>query len=123
MKTFGWISLAKRVIQAASRWREVQENVNQRLRITIIDLEAEKKTDSLFVRYPHLDEASEIEALQMDVHSADFQRGEFLFNEVGQCDVDSVYVCMDNDSLAPVVKRCSPHDVPQSLDVERVLSQ
>jgi voltage-gated potassium channel Kch len=37
--------------------------------------------------------------LQMDVRSADFQSAEFLYDEGGNCDVDSVYVCMDNDSL------------------------
>jgi hypothetical protein len=87
------------VIQAASQFREHYKNENQRLKITIIDLDAEKKTETLCVKYPHLDQVSELESLQMDVHSADFQRGEFLYNAAGRCDVDRVYVCMDNDSL------------------------
>jgi len=87
------------VIQAASQWREQRVNADQRLRFTIIDLDAEQKKKTLCVRYPNLEEVSELKPLQMDVHSADFQSAEFLYDEGGKCDVDNVYVCMDNDSL------------------------
>jgi hypothetical protein len=87
------------VIQAASQWREQRLNADQRLRFKIIDLDAKQKVETLCVRYPNLEEVCELEPLQMDVRSADFQSAEFLYNESGNCDVDSVYVCMDNDSL------------------------
>jgi hypothetical protein len=87
------------VIQAASQWREQRVNTDQRLRFSIIDLDAEQKVETLCVRYPNLEEVCALEPLQMDVRSADFQSAEFLYDEGGNCDVDSVYVCMDNDSL------------------------
>ena len=87
------------IIQAASQWREQRVNADHRLKFKIIDLDAEQKVETLYVRYPNLEEVCEIEPLQMDVRSADFQSAEFLYDEGGHCDVDSVYVCMDNDSL------------------------
>jgi hypothetical protein len=87
------------IIQAASQWREQRVNADHRLKFKIIDLDAEQKVETLCVRYPNLEEVCEIEPLQMDVRSADFQSAEFLYDEGGHCDVDSVYVCMDNDSL------------------------
>jgi len=88
------------VIQAASQWRGERVNADQRLRFKIIDLDAKQKIETLCVRYPNLEEVCELESLQMDVRSADFQSAEFLYDEGGYCDVDSVYVCMDNDSLS-----------------------
>jgi len=87
------------VVQAASQWREQRTHAEQRLRFTIIDLDAEQKKETLCVRHPHLEEISELEPLQIDVRSADFQRAEFLYDGGKNCDVACVYVCMDNDAL------------------------
>jgi hypothetical protein len=87
------------VVQAASQWQEQRVNADQRLRFTIVDLDASQKKETLCVRYPNLEEISEFVPLQMDVRSAEFQVGGFLFDEGGNCDVDSIYICMDNDSL------------------------
>ncbi len=105
------------VIQAASQWREQRVNADQRLRFTIIDLDAKQKKETLYVRYPNLEEVSELEPLQMDVRSADFQRGGFLYDEGGNCDVDIVYVCMDNDSLGlhtglTLYQKIRDHNIP-----------
>jgi len=105
------------VIQAASQWREQRVNADQRLRFTIIDLDAKQKKETLYVRYPNLEEVSELEPLQMDVRSADFQRGGFLYDESGNCDVDIVYVCMDNDSLGlhtglTLYQKIRDHNIP-----------
>ncbi len=87
------------VIQAASQWREQQPNTAHNPKFTIIDLDADAKIESLCVRYPHLGDVIQLESLQMDVHSADFQRADFLYDSQGNCVVDSIYICMDNDSL------------------------
>ena len=105
------------VIQAASQWQEQRVNEDQRLRFMIIDLDAKQKKETLCVRYPHLEEVCELEPLQMDVRSADFQRGGFLYDEGGNCDVDSVYVCMDNDSLGlytglTLYQKIRDHNIP-----------
>ncbi len=105
------------IVQAAFQWRKQWVNADQRLRFTLIDLDAKQKKETLCVRYPHLEEVSELEPLQMDVRSAEFQRAEFLYDRVGNCDVDSVYVCMDNDALGlhtglTLYQKIRDHQIP-----------
>jgi hypothetical protein len=87
------------VIQAITQWQDRRVNPDQHLRFSIIDLHAEQRVDELCVRYPHLEKVSQLKPLQMDVRSAQFQRAEFLYDEEGKCDIDSIFVCMDDDSL------------------------
>jgi hypothetical protein len=70
-----------------------------RPRITVIDLEAQRKVESLRLRYPQLEKACELDACQMDIRWPEFQRASFLFNAEGGCDVTAVCVCLDDDSL------------------------
>ena len=105
------------VVQAALRWREQRNQAEQRLRITIIDLEAEQKIETFCVRFPYLEDVSELDPLQMDVLSAEFQRGGFLYDKGGKCEVACVYVCMDNDSLGlhtglTLYQRIRDHNIP-----------
>ncbi len=87
------------IIQAASQWQENRMSSDQHLKFTIIDLDAERKVQELSVMYPHLEEVVHLKALPMNVHSADFQAAEFLFDPDKHCIVDSIYICMDNDAL------------------------
>jgi len=105
------------VVQAALQWREQRIHPGQRLRITIIDLDAVHMVDNLCVRYPHLEEVCEFEPLQMDVLSAHFQRADFLYNDKKVCDIDSIYICMDNDSLGlhtglTLYQKIRDHNIP-----------
>ena len=105
------------VVQAASQWREQRTHAEQRLRFTVIDLYAEQKIETLCVRHPHLEEISELEPLQIDVRSADFQRAEFLYDGGKNCDVACVYVCMDNDALGlhtglTLYQKIRDHQIP-----------
>jgi len=105
------------VVQAASQWREQRANADQRLRFTLVDLDAKQKKETLCVRYPNLEDVSELEPLNIDVRSAEFQSGGFLFDDSGNCDVDSVYVCMDNDSLGlhtglTLFQKIRDHNIP-----------
>jgi len=85
------------LVQASMQWQEHRQN-EERLKFLLVDLNAEEKTSGLYVRYPNLEEISELEPLQLNVHSADFHRAEYLFN--GQnCNFDAIYVCIDDDSL------------------------
>ncbi len=87
------------VVQAARDWRDMHGSAGQRLRITVIDREADWKAESLSVRYPQLAKVCELLPCQMDVRSPEFQRAEFLYDAQGRCDVDMVYICLDDDSL------------------------
>ena len=87
------------VLQAARSWRTKRAPTNDRLRVTIIDREADHKVGSLCLRYPQLEKVCELVSLQMDVCWPQFQSPQFLFDSRGRCDVTTVYVCLDNDSL------------------------
>jgi hypothetical protein len=53
----------------------------------------------------------------MDVQSPDFERGQLLCDEGGNCIVDIAYVCLDNDALAlhaalTLLRHLRPHATP-----------
>jgi hypothetical protein len=87
------------VVHAAQSWWAEPATGGERLRLTIVDREAEQKAESLCLRYPQLSQACELIARSMDVHSPEFQRAEFLHGAGGQCDATIAYVCLDDDSL------------------------
>jgi hypothetical protein len=69
-------------------------------RITLVDRSAEGKRESLLVRTPGLDRYCELVASQLDITSPEFEEAKFLFDSDGRCTATSVYVCLDDDSLA-----------------------
>jgi hypothetical protein len=88
------------VVNAARNWRERQDTTGKRFRITLIDREAEKKKESLCLRYPSLERVCELIPIQVDIQGPEFQRAEFLFDRRGRCDVTMIYVCLDDESRA-----------------------
>jgi hypothetical protein len=88
------------VVNAARNWQERGNSSGERLRITLIDKEAERKKESLCFRYPHLERVCQLVAGQMDVKDPEFERAKFLFDCRGYCDVSVIYVCLDDDSAA-----------------------
>lgn len=87
------------VVRAARNWWRDYAKDCGRLRITIIDRDAEWKTESLHIQYQQMETACEWTPLRMDIHSPEFQLGKFLFDARGNCEITMVYVCLDNDSL------------------------
>ncbi|MEK6324289.1 MAG: NAD-binding protein [Acidobacteriota bacterium] len=71
----------------------------KKLRLTVIDREAEKKAAVFRLRYPGFDQSCEARFLQMDVEDADFLAGKFLQDDAGQCLISAVYVCLGSDAL------------------------
>lgn len=105
------------VVHAARDWYFTRKNESSRLRIACIDRDAAAKVKSLSLRNPPLEGACDLQALQMDVASPEFEEGAFLFNPKGRCDVSAVYVCFDDDarSLATALKihrRLGAHKPP-----------
>jgi len=66
-----------------------------KLHATLIDRNAHRIAESLLVRYPGLKKNCELTPLEMDVHSGEFQAGEFLAGPGGG---SRVFVCLDEDS-------------------------
>jgi voltage-gated potassium channel Kch len=87
------------VVHAARGWHARRGAARERLRVTIVDREANRKVESLGLRYPQLGKVCELAACSMDVRWPEFQRAEFLFGRRGRCDVTTVYICLDDDAL------------------------
>ncbi|MDH7487216.1 MAG: NAD-binding protein [Anaerolineae bacterium] len=86
------------VVRAARHWRERQGTADTRLRITIVDREAERKVQTLGLRYPQLAQVCELIPRQMDIRWPEYQRAEFLFDPQGCSDVTAIYICLGDDS-------------------------
>jgi voltage-gated potassium channel Kch len=87
------------VVHAARSWHTKSSARSRRLRMTIVDREAERKVESLCLRYPQLARACEFIALSMDIKWPEFQEAKFLFDRRGRCVVTIAYVCLDDDAL------------------------
>ncbi len=85
------------LVQAAGNWWMKHAGNAKRLRITVIDKEAENKIGLLRLQYPQLDSACELELWPFEKGEPEFEKGDFLFNSHGCCDVGVIYVSFDND--------------------------
>ena len=88
------------VAHAAKKWMTLAGKTDEKLKITIIDKMAEHKKDLLNLRYPNLEKVCRLIPLEMDIKSKDFEDGHFLFTDNGKCQIDIIYVCIDNNSIA-----------------------
>lgn len=86
------------VVGAARQWLTFQSGSGLRPRITILDREAERKKESLLLRYPQLAEICELVSFTTDVTWPEFGEGKFLRGSDGRPDVTSLYVCLDDDA-------------------------
>ncbi len=85
------------VTQAARQWWG--RGTGQPLRITIVDRAAHSKLDALHARYPQLADTCLFFPVEVDLHSSDFYRAAFLYDEQGALAVDTAYFCIDDDAL------------------------
>jgi len=70
-----------------------------RLRITIVDLEADRRCRALSLRYPQLADVCDLVPQAIDVHGPEFYEGAFLTGGEYPPAVSAVFVCFDDDSL------------------------
>jgi hypothetical protein len=85
--------------EAARRWWYAHGQ-RSRLRVTVVDQQARDRVDVLSLRYPRLPEACNVRAIEVDVRSPEFRRDAFLSWSGDGKDVTSVFVCLDDESLA-----------------------
>jgi len=86
-------------IRAAKNWKNSLLIISEKLRVTVIDKIAGQKVESLYLQYPQLRKYCDIVTLSISVESPEFQRAEFLYDSRKICDVTSIFVCLDDDSL------------------------
>jgi len=87
------------VVRAARLWRDAHPAADARLRITVVDREADRRLALLRLRYPRLEKVCELIPCQLDVLGPEFERADFLCAEDGRCRMNAVYICFDNDPL------------------------
>jgi hypothetical protein len=105
------------VIRAARDWWDRHPPTEQQLHITVIDREAKQRCTSLIVRYPQLASVCDLVPCEMEIHSPEFQEARFLYDSQRSCNVDIVYVCLDDDSLGlhaglTLLQRMRQHHIP-----------
>lgn len=79
-------------------WNEEFHLAGQRLQLTFVDRDATNRLESLLIHYPYMSKACEIRAVNCNVHSPEFERGDFLINENGDARADIIYICLDNSA-------------------------
>ena len=87
-------------MQAARDWYPRFRETGRRLAITMIDRQATMRSDTLCSLYPRLATACTMMPHDLDVHGAEYQRASFLEGHHESGPVSTVYVCLDQDSLA-----------------------
>jgi hypothetical protein len=92
------------VVYAARDWHtrlhESPRRVSGRLRITVVDQDADWKCRALGLRYPRLAGVCDLIPLTTNVDWPQFYEGAFLAGSADVPPVGAVFVCFDDDSLA-----------------------
>jgi hypothetical protein len=88
------------ILNTARSWRYSGSISSGRLRITLIDKKAKNKKESLYLKYPQLEKVCELLPVEIDVNSAEFEQGAFLFNQNRSCDVYIMYISLGEETTA-----------------------
>ena len=85
------------IMHLARYWKNVEPN--RRLQLIVVDKVAQEKTDWMLLRYPYIADTCDFRTFSMDVNSAEFIKAPFLPDSAG-IKSTSIFICLDNDSLA-----------------------
>ncbi len=108
------------IVQAARIWWVGLADSGKKLRVTVIDKAADRKLETLHLQYPQLDKACIFEVWQMNDTAPEFEKGEFLFDRDGYCDLSAIYICFDDDVHA-LVKALTLHRKTKSFAIPIVV--
>jgi hypothetical protein len=86
------------IVNAARRWRHLRAG-DERLRVTMVDKNAEREKQALYLRYPQLRKVCDLVCHEIDAKDAKFEEAGFLSADPGYS-LRIVYLCLDNDSTA-----------------------
>ena len=88
------------IIEAARGWGFNQEGPPQKIKITLVDMEAEKKLGMLINQHPHLNKMASLISLNMDILSGEFDE---LIKKIlpdPDHELDLCYVCLDDETFS-----------------------
>ncbi len=105
------------VLHAARKWHADRATTGERLRITVVDSDADQKAERLRLQHPQLPRICELIACSMDMDPQLFQRSEALPEFEGPSRVTAVYICLHDDSSGlttalSLLQRAGGRDVP-----------
>ena len=87
------------LVNLAMRWRKERGASSKTMRIIVVDREAATRVAALVARVPSLDSCCELVPKTMDIHAAEFTRGDYL--EEGDAErLAGLYVCLPDEGEA-----------------------
>jgi len=88
------------VVEAARQWRVRKGDTQEKIHISVLDLEAKQKADALNHQYPRLGDICVLEALEMDIRSPAFERVSAGFMKDNQPELNAIYICLDDETFS-----------------------
>jgi hypothetical protein len=88
------------ILEAARGWQIARKDPEQKMDITLVDIEADKKLYLIRNQHPRLDKLASFHTLNMDILSGEFDKlGEDLIENENSI-LDLCYVCLDNEAFS-----------------------
>jgi hypothetical protein len=109
------------ILHAAEKWVAVRPTTIARLHFSIVDRRANEKVESLVVLYPGLEKKCYFTPLQMEINSADFEQGAFLFSPKGEMDINRIFISVDSDSLGLQAGLMLRMRLPEEVDIPIII--
>ncbi|MFO7944062.1 MAG: NAD-binding protein [Anaerolineales bacterium] len=88
------------VAEAARQWRVRKGDTREKIHISVLDLKANQKVDTLNQQYPRLGDICVLEALEMNILSPAFERVSDHFIKDNQSELNAIYICLDDESFS-----------------------
>ncbi|MBN1364740.1 MAG: NAD-binding protein [Syntrophaceae bacterium] len=85
---------------AARQWwhKYMHYQTKPKMKFTIIDRDAERKTALICIKYPRIQEVCEFNPIKIELNAPDFQNGEFLFDSNRHCKFKAIFVCLHDEN-------------------------
>jgi len=88
------------VLESARSWQLLEPGPDSKIKITVVDIEAEKKLAALVIQHPPLEKLSILNALDLDIRAGDFDRVGERFLEGRLSNLERVYICLDDETFS-----------------------
>ncbi len=88
------------VVEAARGWRMHQAAPGEKLHISIIDLNAERKLEALQINYPRLNDLCAFNPVNMNILSGDFDKTGPQYIKEKTALLAVIYICLDDETLS-----------------------
>jgi len=88
------------IIEAARGWQLNQGNHGTMIKISAVDVEAEKKLAMVLNQHPQLEKLASFKSLDLDIMSGEFDKMGERFLRDGTCQLDLCYICLDDETFS-----------------------